>query len=82
MTADLDETSCFGEIDRGVADRGEKDGVYKFIVAEIFKDGHSFLLGGCAVDECSFEVFCVCLECIDVIREDDDFVPSFLMVVD
>jgi len=59
VTAYLNETSCFRKIDRGIADGGKEDGIDKFVVSEIFKDGHPFLLGCPAVDECSFEVFCV-----------------------
>jgi len=57
VTADLDETGCFGEVNGGIADRGEEDGIDEFVVPEILEDGHSFLLWGCAVNKRSFEVF-------------------------
>lgn len=50
VTADLDEACRLGEVDRGVSNFREEDGVDDRVVLEILQDSHSFDLRSSTVD--------------------------------
>lgn len=82
MGGDLDKTCCLGEVERRVPDFGEKDGVYFGVELEVFEDLETLGLRGFAVDEGFLQLEGVGFKGVDVVREDDDLVTAFLVVVD
>lgn len=52
------------------------------IVLEILKNSHSLDLSSPTMNVCLLELLCICFQCIDIVREDNNLVASRFMIID
>lgn len=73
---------CTGQINRCVSHFRKKDRVNLICVLEVIEDAHSFDVAHLSRNERLLQLLGIHFQSKDVIREDDDLVPTALMKVD
>jgi hypothetical protein len=82
MRGELDQARSLGQIQTSVTNLRQEDGVDLVVMLEILQDTKTFLLRSRTVNICLAELPRVLLQCVDVVREDDNLVASRFVVVD
>lgn len=77
---DLDDHVHVGQVDGAVADLGDEERVHARVVLERVERQQTLGFGGFPENEGLFEQHGILFERVDVVREDEDFVPALFCV--